>query len=183
MWIIITKFGVLSIASVDDGCWPRKHPSSHGAFFLQWRRANWEHYISNWKTPLKNCWLCFHVGLFDKNYRLVMKNELIQYGAKSLPSFFYATHMSHENNLPTFHYTAWLTGILIMVYYNPYITGWYNHLYNATNQGFFHCSHIHTNTRPSGFANPKPILLPPTATIAHYLGTVPHWLKAQRWQC
>ncbi len=24
---------------------------------------------------------------------------------------------------PTFHYTGWLIGILIMVYYNPYITG------------------------------------------------------------
>ena len=24
-----------------------------------------------------------------------------------------------------------------MVYYNPYITGWYNPLYNPTNQGFF----------------------------------------------
>ena len=27
-----------------------------------------------------------------------------------------------------------------MVYYNPYITGEYNPLYNPTNQGFFHCS-------------------------------------------
>ena len=31
--------------------------------------------------------------------------------------------MSHEKNPPTFHYTGWLIGILIMVYYNPYITG------------------------------------------------------------
>ena len=37
----------------------------------------------------------------------------------------------------TFHYTGWLIGILIMVYYNPYITGEYNPLYNLTNQGFF----------------------------------------------
>ena len=28
-----------------------------------------------------------------------------------------------RKNLPTFHYTGWLIGILIMVYYNPYITG------------------------------------------------------------
>ena len=34
-----------------------------------------------------------------------------------------STHLSHENNPPTFHYTGWLIGILIMVYYNPYITG------------------------------------------------------------
>ena len=27
-----------------------------------------------------------------------------------------------------------------MVYYNPYMTGYYNPLYNLTNQGFFHCS-------------------------------------------
>ena len=28
-----------------------------------------------------------------------------------------------------------------MVCYNPYITGWYNPLYNLTNQFFFHCSY------------------------------------------
>ena len=33
--------------------------------------------------------------------------------------------------------TGWLIGILIMVYYNPHITGQYNPLYNLTNQGFF----------------------------------------------
>ena len=32
-------------------------------------------------------------------------------------------HMSHEKNPPTFHYTGWLIGILIMVYYNPHIIG------------------------------------------------------------
>ena len=30
--------------------------------------------------------------------------------------------------------------ILTMVYYIPYLTGYYNPLYNPTNQGFFHCS-------------------------------------------
>ena len=45
-----------------------------------------------------------------------------------------------NQTLTTFHYTGWLIGILVMVYYNPYITGWYNLLYNPTNQGFFHCS-------------------------------------------
>ena len=32
-------------------------------------------------------------------------------------------NVSHEKNTPTFHYTGWLIGILIMVYYNPYING------------------------------------------------------------
>ena len=32
-------------------------------------------------------------------------------------------HVSHEKNPLTFHYTGWLIGILIMVHYNPYITG------------------------------------------------------------
>ncbi len=32
-------------------------------------------------------------------------------------------HLSHEKNPLTFHYTGCLIGILIMVYYNPYITG------------------------------------------------------------
>ena len=31
--------------------------------------------------------------------------------------------MSHAKIPPTFHCTGWLKGILIMVYYNPYITG------------------------------------------------------------
>ena len=31
--------------------------------------------------------------------------------------------VSHEKNPPTFHYTGWLIGILIVAYYNPYITG------------------------------------------------------------
>ena len=33
------------------------------------------------------------------------------------------SQLSHEKTLTTFHYTGWLIGILIMVYYNPYITG------------------------------------------------------------
>ena len=57
--------------------------------------------------------------------------------------------MSHEKNPPTFHYTGWLIGILIMVYYNPYIPGQYNLLYTLNNQGFFHCSH-----GPSGIGVP-----------------------------
>ena len=29
----------------------------------------------------------------------------------------------------------WFIGILIMAYYNPHITGWYNPLYTLNNQG------------------------------------------------
>ncbi len=29
--------------------------------------------------------------------------------------------LSHEKKTPTFHYTGWLIGILIMVYYSPYL--------------------------------------------------------------
>ena len=31
--------------------------------------------------------------------------------------------LSHEKKTLTFHYTGWLVGIMIMVYYNPHITG------------------------------------------------------------
>ena len=41
----------------------------------------------------------------------------------------------------TFH-TGCLIGVLIMTYYNPHITGWYNPLYTLNNQGFFHCSGV-----------------------------------------
>ena len=37
----------------------------------------------------------------------------------------------------TFHYPGCLPGILIMVYYNPHITGQYNPLYTPNNQGFY----------------------------------------------
>ena len=43
----------------------------------------------------------------------------------------------NEKNPPTFHYTGWLTGILIMIYCNPHITGQYNPLYTLNNLGFF----------------------------------------------
>ena len=49
--------------------------------------------------------------------------------------------MSHEKKTPTFHYTGWLIGILLMVYYNALYNWVVCHpLYNPTNQGFFHCS-------------------------------------------
>ena len=46
---------------------------------------------------------------------------------------------------PTFHYTGWLIGILTMVFYNPFIIGHYNPLYQTTNQGFEHRSTVVTH--------------------------------------
>ena len=58
------------------------------------------------------------------------------------PTIFGNTHITWATKkTPTFHCTGWLIGILIMLYYNPYITGQYNPLYTLNNQGFFHCSH------------------------------------------
>ena len=37
--------------------------------------------------------------------------------------FLAETKLSHEKNTATVHYTGWLIGILIMVYYNLYING------------------------------------------------------------
>ena len=36
---------------------------------------------------------------------------------------FQIAHLSHEKNPLSFCFSGWLIGILIMVYYNPYITG------------------------------------------------------------
>ena len=96
------------------------------------------------------------------------------------------SHLSHEKNPPTFHYTGCLIGILILAYYNPYITGYYNPLYNPTNQGFFHGSSCfgeihdewrmsyvfwtspsHQNTATTTTSIPKtPPILPNTTTIS-----------------
>ena len=50
-----------------------------------------------------------------------------------------------KKTLTTFHYTVCLIGILIMVYYNAYISGEYNALYTPTNHVSFHCSCKKTN--------------------------------------
>lgn len=50
LWIVITKCGVLSIASVDAGSGQESIRA-----LMVWGPANWAYYISNyWKTPLKN---------------------------------------------------------------------------------------------------------------------------------
>ena len=53
----------------------------------------------------------------------------------------YFTNEPRKKPLYTpFHYPGCFLGILIMVYYNAYITGEYNALYTPTNHGFLHCS-------------------------------------------
>ena len=47
--------------------------------------------------------------------------------------------VSYDKNYPTFHYTGWFIGILILAYKNRHILGSIIPLYNLNNQGFFHC--------------------------------------------
>ena len=60
--------------------------------------------------------------------------ELQGFHLNKLPGF----QLSHEKNLPTFHSTGWFIGILVIAYYNHYIT-WvgFHPLYILTNQDFF----------------------------------------------
>ena len=86
--------------------------------------------------------------------------------------------MSHEKNLVTFHYTGWLIGILIMVHYNPYITGSYNPLYNQTNQILFDCSHGICTSR-------QPRMQGIFVASGPQNGTVPTgypWVRTTQWQ-
>ena len=70
------------------------------------------------------------------------KPLLLGKGGQPQPDPFLVLQMSHEKNPLTFHYTACLIGILIMVHYNA-LYNWigFHPLYQTTNQGpFFHCS-------------------------------------------
>ena len=51
-----------------------------------------------------------------------------------------------------------------MVYYNPYILGWYNPLYTPNNQGFGHCS-IQLKETP---LKPSALESQETFTILHF---------------
>ena len=54
-----------------------------------------------------------------------------------------ATTWATKKKPTTFHYTGWLTGILIMVYYNPNNNWVVVHpLHNLTNQGPFFIAHL-----------------------------------------
>ena len=69
--------------------------------------------------PMLGVLLVFGVLSLREGVEIVLQNT------GNLPLFFreHPKHMSHEKNPPTFHFTGLLIGILIMVYYNPYITG------------------------------------------------------------
>ncbi len=66
-------------------------------------------------------------------------NHNLHHAHRSLKnaSHFYAA----LKTLMTFHYTGWLIGILILLYYDPYITGLYNPLYKTTNRGEMNTAH------------------------------------------
>ena len=49
---------------------------------------------------------------------------------------------------PLFHYTGSLIGILIIVLYNPYITGQYKLPYIIQPQGIFRGDHVASNSQP-----------------------------------
>ena len=54
-------------------------------------------------------------------------------GVSNFPGFcFFKPKWATKKDLPTFQYTGCLIGILIVIYYNPHITGWYNSLYTRS---------------------------------------------------
>ena len=61
--------------------------------------------------PWFTCDVCFLVEFISSFFR------------RDISFFFETSQLSHEKNPPTFHHTGCLIGILILVYYNPYITG------------------------------------------------------------
>ena len=69
----------------------------------------------------------------------------------------------------TFHYTGWLIGILILVYYNPYITGWYNPLCKTANRGFEHCSSCKTKQKTHDLKNNSAIITKQIEMYGHDL--------------
>ena len=92
-----------------------------------------------------------------------------------------------KKTLTTFHYTGCLIGILIMVYYNAYVTGEYNALYTSTNQVFFHCSWEFTGPTmkmPAPKITPKSLRgsenywIVPQTSLLHHKTLVPWKLTA-----
>ena len=70
--------------------------------------------------------LCFLLVEFSCGDILVFQLSFLLGKRKGggVRSFTTQVYLRHEKKTPpTFHYTGWLNGILIMVYYNPYITG------------------------------------------------------------
>ena len=72
-----------------------------------------------WISPSDGHWLHpSKTKMTDDRWKIPIVNR--KYILKWL---IFHCHVSHEKNPLTFHYTAWLIGILLMVYYNTYITG------------------------------------------------------------
>ena len=63
----------------------------------------------------------FAIQLEPKDFSLILRRNCRNELPKAAVQRDY--QVSHEKNPPTFYYTGWLIGILIMVYYDPCITG------------------------------------------------------------
>ncbi len=79
------------------------------------------------------------------------------------------TLVSHEKNLPTFHYTGWLIGILIMAYYNPYITGQYfiPYITQPTRGPFFGAHLWNTQHKYQALYLPLLLFVPSVLSVGH----------------
>ena len=89
--------------------WTNQYPSKNGCLLFFWIKGT---YLVATLTSNKKIrgYFCFFVyinfvnisGLYRRNTKIPRNNE--------------RKHLSHEKKPPTFHYTGWLIGILIMVY-------------------------------------------------------------------
>ena len=64
-----------------------------------------------------------HPLLYGNNGSLDPIAHIVDLSTPSPPKKHTFHQLSHEKNHPTFQYTGLLIGILMMVYYSPYITG------------------------------------------------------------
>ena len=89
--------------------------------------------------------------------------------------FISRVRLSHEKNPPTFYYTGWLIGILMMVYYNA-LYNWvvFHPLCNPTNQGFFHCSFVQLWRCFATFHHPPQFFFLAAAVWVLHFGRAPH---------
>ena len=136
-------------------------------------------------SPLKNDWKitflsrwCFHIFFMFTPYLGKMNSfwlyNMFQMGLVQPPTsflgwFFFQgrtvkLQLSREQNPPTFHFTGWLTGILIVVYFNPCIIGWYFILFKTQpNRGPLLC----------GSTSDRRIFFLPTKNIRQVSWTMP----------
>ena len=75
----------------------------------------------------RNILLLHRMACSRKEIQMAIQYRIVPSAAtadmNSTHAVLYSTHVSHEKNPPTFHYTGWLIGTLIMVYCNPHING------------------------------------------------------------